>query len=127
MKREHAMLASFWRKFLSLFLMTAIVILASFSLCPSPFASSAASLAVVAPYDTIEKGQGNWGLNAAGAREFLTIGNQYRVRQDGTVRRLRFYVDSTDGLTGLYVEVWRKKGERYCLIGSSENICVDLS
>ncbi len=120
------MLASFRRRVVPLLLIT-IVTLASFGLCPSTYASSAPNLAVVAPFDTIETGQGNWGLNAAGFREFLTIGNQYRIRQDGTIKRICLYVDSTDGLTGLSIRIWRKQTEGYSLVGSSEDIHEKLS
>jgi lysophospholipase L1-like esterase len=120
------MLASFRRRILP-FLLITVVTLVSFGLCPSSYASSTANLAVVAPYDTIVTGQGNWGLNAAGFREFLTIGNQYRIRQDGTIKRIRLYVDSTDGLTGLSIRIWRKQTEGYSLVGSSEDIHGELS
>ena len=112
-------LASFRRRALLLLLIT-IVTLASFGL--STYASSTPNLAIVAPYDTIVTGQGNWGLNTAGFREFLTIGNRYRIRQDGTIKRIRLYVDSTDGLTGLYIRIWRKQTTGYSLVWSSEDI-----
>ena len=116
--------ASFRRKTLPLLLIP-VIILASFGL--STYASGTQNLAIVAPYDTIATGQGNWGLNTAGFREFLTCGNQYRIRQDGTIKRVRLYVDSTDGLTGFYIRIWRKQTDGYSLVGSSEDIHGELS
>ena len=117
-------LASFRGRTLLSLLIT-VITLASFGL--STYASSTPNLAIVAPYDTIATGEGNWGLNTAGFREFLTCGNQYRIRQDGTIKRVRLYVDSTDGLTGFYIRIWRKQSDGYSLVGSSEDIHGELS
>jgi lysophospholipase L1-like esterase len=77
------------------------------------------------PYDTIAAGTANWGTGASGAahsREFITVGNRYRLRQDGTVSRIRVNLQDPTGLTGFYFRIWRKIRGTYDLVGSSENL-----
>jgi lysophospholipase L1-like esterase len=83
-------------------------------------------LVPVAPYAPIEVGEANWGVGATGgeprAREFLTRGNQNRIRQSGTIRRIRVNLQESAGLTGFYLRVWRQIGRTFDLVGSSENL-----
>jgi lysophospholipase L1-like esterase len=82
-------------------------------------------LVLCGPYDTIVAGTANWGTEVSGAahsREFLTLGQQYRIRQDGTVSRIRLNLQDAAGLTGFYFRVWRKIDQTYDLVGSSENL-----
>jgi lysophospholipase L1-like esterase len=76
------------------------------------------------PYDTITSGTANWGTGLAGVhtREFITIGNRYRIRQAGTVPRIRVNLQDATGLTGFYFRIWRKIGNTYDMVGSSENL-----
>jgi lysophospholipase L1-like esterase len=82
-------------------------------------------LVLCGPYDTIVAGTANWGTEVSGtahSREFLTVGNKYRLRQNGTVRRIRVNLQDASGLTGFYFRVWRKITGTYDLVGSSENL-----
>jgi lysophospholipase L1-like esterase len=93
--------------------------LVSPTLAPNP------DLVICAPYDTIAFGIANWGTGARGvvhAREFLTLGNRYRLRQSGTVRRIRVNLANPAGLTGFYVRIWRHQGRTFDRVGSSENL-----
>jgi lysophospholipase L1-like esterase len=76
------------------------------------------------PYDTIASGAANWGTGLTGAhtREFITIGNKYRIRQNGLVQRIRVNLQDATGLTGFYFRIWRKIGSTYDMVGSSENL-----
>jgi hypothetical protein len=76
------------------------------------------------PYDTIASGTANWGTGLTGAhtREFITIGNRYRIRQSGTVTRIRVNLQDPTGLTGFYFRIWRQIGDTYDMVGSSENL-----
>jgi lysophospholipase L1-like esterase len=77
------------------------------------------------PYDTIASGAANWGTgvgDGAHTREFITIGNKYRIRQQGTVSRIRVNLQDPTGLTGFYFRIWRKIGSTYDMVGSSENL-----
>jgi lysophospholipase L1-like esterase len=89
------------------------------TLAPNP------DLVSCGPYDTIVAGTANWGTTAsdgAHSREFLTLGQQYRIRQNGTVSRIRVNLQDAAGLTGFYFRVWRKIDQTYDLVGSSENL-----
>jgi lysophospholipase L1-like esterase len=89
------------------------------TLAPNP------DLVLCGPYDTIVAGTANWGTTASDAahsREFLTLGQQYRIRQNGTVSRIRVNLQDAAGLTGFYFRVWRKIDQTYDLVGSSENL-----
>jgi hypothetical protein len=82
-------------------------------------------LVLCGPYDTIVAGTANWGTEVSGAahsRGFLTLGQQYRIRQNGTVSRIRLNLQDMAGLTGFYFRVWRKIDQTYDLVGSSENL-----
>ncbi|MCD6298916.1 MAG: hypothetical protein J7M30_17370 [Deltaproteobacteria bacterium] len=83
-------------------------------------------LVIVGPYDTAASGSANWGHNAAGYREFITIGQSYRIRQNGTISRIRLYTASTTNVTGFYLKIWRKDGSTYDLVGTSNNLVDDL-
>jgi lysophospholipase L1-like esterase len=90
-----------------------------------PTLASNPDLVLCGPYDTIRSGAANWGTGVSGAahsREFLTVGNSYRIRQSGTIRRIRVNLQEAAGLTGFYFRVWRKIGSTYDLVGSSENL-----
>jgi lysophospholipase L1-like esterase len=66
-------------------------------------------------------GTGDWGTGATG-REYLTVGNRFRIRQTGTVRKVRFGFSSLSNVTGFYVRIWRKNGTTYDLVGTSDNL-----
>jgi hypothetical protein len=91
-----------------------------------PTYSPNTDLVRVGPYDTAASGTANWscglGCSSGGYREFITLGQKYRIRQAGTISRVRIYTGSVTSLTGLYIKVWRKDGSTYDLVGTSENI-----
>ncbi|MDD5743063.1 MAG: DUF2341 domain-containing protein, partial [Candidatus Peribacteraceae bacterium] len=94
----------------------------------SPYSAFTANsdLVKVAPYATISETPGSWGLNAAGFREFLSNDHRYRIRQNGTVTRVRLYTGNKTNLTGFYVIFWRKDGTTYDRVGMTENLVDDL-
>jgi lysophospholipase L1-like esterase len=82
-------------------------------------------LSEVAPYDQATVGSANVNGGTQGAREFLSCGHSYRIRQEGTVRSVRLYAESITGVEGLYIKIWRKPMETiesWDLVGMSENI-----
>lgn len=81
----------------------------------------------VAPYDIIPTGTGNWGSTVSAAREFITIGQRYRIRQAGTISRVRLYAANLTNVTAVYIKVWRYNGSTYDLVGTSNNILGSLS
>ncbi len=82
---------------------------------------------IVGPYDTARSGAGNWSPGAAGSVQWLVDGHQYRVRQSGTINRLRIYTPNNTNLTGFYLQIWRKNGTTYDLVGQSNNIASSLA
>lgn len=108
------------------------IVFACISLFPSaalayPAYTAHSDLVIVAPYDTAVSGAGNWGSTASNTRDFLTLGQKYRIRQNGTISRVRLYTAAKPtGFTGFYVTVWRKNGSTYDLVGKSNNIVNDL-
>ncbi|MFA5272559.1 MAG: DUF2341 domain-containing protein [Candidatus Peribacter sp.] len=94
----------------------------------SPYSAFTANgdLVKVAPYATISETPGSWGLSAAGFREFLSNDHRYRIRQNGTVTRVRLYTGNKTNLTGFYVTFWRKDGTTYDRVGMTENLVDDL-
>jgi lysophospholipase L1-like esterase len=86
-------------------------------------------LVLAGPYDPIVTGVANWGTGVSGTAhtgEFLTVGNSYRIRQSGTISRIRLNLQEPTGLTGFYFRVWRKIGSTYDLVGSSENLAPEM-
>ncbi len=84
-----------------------------------------ADLVSVGPYDTVPTGAGNLGYNNAGAgsRELITIGQSYRVRQNGTISQIKMYTSDISNATGVYFRIWRLNGSnRYDIVGTSENL-----
>jgi lysophospholipase L1-like esterase len=69
---------------------------------------------------------GNFGLtNAADTLEAINTHRFTRIRQDGDVEKVKFFIPSTPGLTGLtafYVSIWRLDGSTYDRVGTSENL-----
>jgi len=94
----------------------------------SPYSAFTANsdLVKVAPYDTITEAPPAWGLDQAGSRDFLSAAHNYRIRQNGTVTRVRLYTGSKTNLTGFYVTFWRKEGTTYDRVGMAENLVDDL-
>ena len=85
--------------------------------------TSFASDAIVAPYAyPATSGSANWGHTVAGHREFVTIGQKYRVRQSGDITKIRVYAADTSNLSGFYVKIWRKDASGYDLVGTSANL-----
>lgn len=82
----------------------------------------------VAPYPVSPTaGAGNWnGTN--GIRELITLGHAYRVRQTGTITRVRFYWVTTANVTGFYVTLWRKRATNtYDRVAHSGNLVSQIA
>lgn len=78
------------------------------------------------PYDSAASGPSNWGCSVIGYREFITIGQQYRIRENGIISRLRLYTANKTNLTGFYLKIWRKNGSNYDLVGASDNLASSI-
>lgn len=85
--------------------------------------------ATVAPYTPTcvhFVGAGDWGYNAVGYRECLTKGHIQRVRQAGTLSRVKIYCSTKTGLAAFYIKVWRYNGATYDLVGISNECSGNL-
>jgi lysophospholipase L1-like esterase len=90
--------------------------------------TSEGSNVLVCPYVAIPETAADYGAASATAREFLVFGNQYRIRQSGTITQVKFKIGALDNLTAVYIKVWRKNSAgTYDLVGSSENLLAALT
>ena len=108
-----------------------LLIVFSLSTFAYPTYQPSTDMVKTGPYDAATSGTGNWGCNtgclAGGFREFITVGQAYRIRQAGTINQVRIYNFTKTGLTGFYLKIWRKNGGNYDLVGTSNNIVNDLT
>lgn len=51
--------------------------------------------------------------------DFLFYGHDYRIRQDGDIVSVSFYLNTITDVTGITLKVWRKTGTLYNFIGSA--------
>ena len=82
-------------------------------------------LVIVGPYDTAVSGAANWGVTTGQgntSRDFITIGQKYRIRQNGSISRIRLYTVAVSDISGFYLKIWRKDGSNYDLVGTSNNL-----
>ncbi|MDD4972573.1 MAG: GDSL-type esterase/lipase family protein [Paludibacter sp.] len=95
-----------------------------------PAYTANSDLVIAGPYDTAASGSANWGITSGQqgntSRDFITIGQKYRIRQNGSISRIRLYTVTTGDLTGFYLKIWRQDGSNYDLIGTSENLVSSL-
>lgn len=114
--------------------LTAFLVTAGFPVATQAYPAYQANsdLVIVAPYATPVSGEGDMGTSDPGFREFITLGQKYRIRQNGTITRIRLYIGNshyapTSGVTGLYLKIWRKTGTNsYDLVGTSNNLAGSL-
>lgn len=101
--------------------------LSSLLLIITSIGSTVASDAIVSPYASVATaGKGDWGHIAAGYREFITIGQKYRIRQSGTINTIKLYTADNANITGFFIKIWRKGANGYDLVGKSENLASSL-
>jgi len=83
----------------------------------------------VAPYGVnATSGAANWGRTGISTRDFITIGHRYRIRETGTINRIRLYIANLTNTPGIYIKIWRLNGSNlYDLVGSSENLVSKLT
>jgi lysophospholipase L1-like esterase len=76
----------------------------------------------VAPYRPIVYTDGsiNWGV--AGLRDFVSTGQQQRIRQTGKIEYIQFYVENPSKMSEFYFTVWRDNGTNYDKIYTSDNL-----
>jgi len=60
-------------------------------------------------------------------KEGINVGQQYKIRQNGTLYGVTLYCASTATVTSVQIRVWRKSGSTYNRIGTSENFYSRLS
>lgn len=81
----------------------------------------------VAPYGIgYPTGGANWRSVTNGDRDFLTLGQKYRVRQDGVITAVELSTEDASEISEFYVKVWRFNGVDYDLIATSEDIASEL-
>ena len=107
------------------FIIASIVIM-TFFLVPPLASQTPAPLSIVGPADTAAAGPANMGVIPHGSGSFITIGQNYRIRQNGTIKRIKIYTANKTGLVGFYVTIWRKNGTAFDLVGQSNNLVGDL-
>jgi len=73
-------------------------------------------------YKPIVNGGANLGSGGAPCRDIFFFGQQLRIRQNGIISKVVLYCADTAGLTGVYIKIWRKNGNKFDLIGKSNNI-----
>jgi len=100
----------------------------SLSLIPANV-TARTNIVQVAPYQSATYAAGDFGpTSGETSYEFLNIGNAQRLRQSGTVTRVKTSIASVTGVTGLYAKVWRKlASNNYTLVGTSENLLSQAS
>lgn len=75
------------------------------------------------PYPTTTSGAANFGPSTGQTSlDLIDYGNDYRIRQDGSVSQVKFYLPATTAITGVYVKIWRQQGTNFDLVGSSANL-----
>jgi lysophospholipase L1-like esterase len=83
---------------------------------------------ICAPYDAATTGTANFGgTSGETAKEWIGVGHLYRIRQNGSLSRVKFYLGSITGMTGFYLKIWRAKGTLYDLVGTSGNLLSSLA
>ena len=106
------------------------LLLASFPISTSAYPAYTANSDLVksGPYDTAVSGTTNWGsTSGADTRDFITVGQKYRIRQSGTISRVRLCTENKpETMTGFYIRAWRKDGSLYDMVGTSNNIINDI-
>jgi lysophospholipase L1-like esterase len=98
------------------------------------YSQPANNLAVAGPYEAAIAGVANWGTNMEDgltdlAYEYFTAGRKYRIRQAGTISRIRIHTVDKSNITGFYLKIWRQAtgaGYGYNLVGTSENLASKL-
>lgn len=84
-----------------------------------------ADITAVAPYAAVNlDGAANWGLASAGTRWFCTTNNQYRIRQAGSICRIRVPIsDIHANWSAFYLVVWRKnEAGTWDKVATSDNL-----
>jgi lysophospholipase L1-like esterase len=79
-------------------------------------------LVYVGGYPEIVTDGPDFGTYGASYREFFFSGHQVRIRQNGTIEKVEFYVNDLTDTDGFYVTIWRKMGETYNRVGETENL-----
>ncbi len=109
---------------ISIILTLGLSIMASSTFAYSNFSANA-DLVRVAPYGAdAAVGGDNWSAGAA-IRNFLNLGHKYRIRQNGTIKQVRFYAGANalaPNLTEFRIRIWRKNGGTYDMVGESEDL-----
>ena len=88
-------------------------------------ASMAPNYVRVGMNDDASAGVANWSAGGA-TREFILLGHDTKIRQEGDLTRVRFYVVTVPD-TSMYITVWRYNGSTYDRVGISEDIVSQLS
>lgn len=80
-------------------------------------------LVCVGCYPEIVTDGPDFGTYGAEFREFIFIGHQLKIRQNGTIEKVEFFVNDLTDTTGLFITIWRKVNPgSYDLVGITENL-----
>lgn len=94
---------------------------------PVTFVSNGGSVQV-GPYPSVAGGSANFGPSAGEtALEFVTVGQIFRIRQDGAINQIKARLPSITGITGFYLKIWRLQGSAFDLVGTSANLVGSIS
>ncbi len=93
---------------------------------PITLRSQNADVVQVAPYDSISTAAGNVGTSGSNGMEFVNFCYHYRIRQDGTLVRVRFYVPSITNVTNFWIKAWRPDNIQYRYMGVTEDLIADM-
>lgn len=88
---------------------------------------SSGDIVKAAPYASATVGVANITSGAGLTREFINIANSVRIRQNGSVTKVKFHFDNKTNVTSFQVCIWRYNGATYDRIAISENLISSIT
>lgn len=79
--------------------------------------------AIGAPYQSLTNATANFAANETGT-ECVQVLRSSRIRQDGTIKYLRFYVDNASAISKFRYTLWRTNGSYHDRYYVSENLTI---
>jgi len=76
---------------------------------------------------TAGSGSANFGPTSGTSREFIQLGQDFRIRQNGTILGARLYLPNKTAVTSFRIGVWRYNGSTYDLVGRSEDVTAQIT
>lgn len=91
-----------------------------------PIPSANVDLVQVCPNGNVVDSAGNVGYGTSNAEYFIDNHN-YRIRQNGTIAKIKVRATVAAAWTGAYIKIWRGPQSAATLVGKSENFRASLS